>query len=113
MTMKLKSRVSAEYADKKITLYRTQAVEYEGELALALLERWGMVAATDDGEDSTGRSKLALLRPEQVVERAFTVAHLAIKELDARGLFATLPDLNEVNAERDRKSAAREAKEPA
>lgn len=43
-------------------------------VACALLEKWGMVAAVEDGEDSAGRQKLRLMSPEELVKRAFDTA---------------------------------------
>lgn len=41
--------------------------------AAQLIERWGMVAAIPDGEDSTGRQKLRLLTPSELIERSFEI----------------------------------------
>ena len=38
--------------------------------ALDMLQRWGMVAAVDDGEDKAGRAKIRLATPDELVELA-------------------------------------------
>lgn len=102
--------------EKSVTLYVTKALDREAEFALALVERWGLVAGVPEGEDSAGRAQLRLLTPAEVVARAFDCAKLAYAEAEKRGLVIDLPDLNEVNKEVDAKNAARvkrEAKEEA
>src|SRR5215207_3668850 len=42
-------------------------------MAVALIEKWGMVAAIPDGEDSSGRQKLRMMKPKEMVERAVDV----------------------------------------
>lgn len=53
-------------------------------LALDLTRSWGMVAGKPGGEDSGGREKLALLTPQEVVDRACETAELLIAEFESR-----------------------------
>lgn len=55
-------------------------------LAMTLIEKWGMVAATvADGEDSAGRSRMRLLTPAEVVGRACETAERAVEEMHRLG----------------------------
>ena len=64
----------------------SHVVTLEGRCALGMIEKWGMVAAIEGGEDSAGRQKLRLATPAELVERAFETARLAFKEVTERGL---------------------------
>ena len=77
-----------QYGNKlpSISLHETELLEFEAKLAIELLTKWGMVAATEDGEDTAGRSKMRLLRPAEVVNRAFECAELALIKARTKGL---------------------------
>jgi hypothetical protein len=60
--------------------------------ALALLERWGMIAAEIDGEDSAGRTKARLMTPEEMVTRACDTANLVWDEFEKREWLLMLPE---------------------
>ncbi len=72
-------------------LYSSEMPEPEATFAMQMLERWGMVAAMDDGEDSAGRQKIRVATPEELVWRACTVAEVAFAEFDRRGWMLKLP----------------------
>ncbi|MEE9316538.1 MAG: hypothetical protein V3U97_05455 [bacterium] len=68
----------------------------EAELAIRFLEKWGMIAGKEDGEDSVGRSKIRLLTEEEIVERACKSSDLMCKEAEKRGWFLHIdPDEGE------------------
>jgi hypothetical protein len=90
-----------------VTVFKTETVDQVGALAYGFLERWGLVAAVEDGEDSAGRQKLRLPTPSEVVTRAFDIAEAATAEARKRGHMIALPDLNVLNAEADAKAAAK------
>lgn len=101
---------SDSYDDKRIVLYETEVLNKEAQFALEVIERWAMVAAKDAGEDSAGRHCVKLASEQEVVDRAFTVAKLAFMHMRATGMFIQLPDLNDVNAERDAAKAPKKDK---
>ena len=107
----MKYRISdrLEY-EKEVKLYYTEAPNQECQFALQMLERFGLIAARPDGEDTAGRQKGELLPVADTVARAFDLAEEAFRVARARGLMLTLPDLNDVNAEKDAERAARDAK---
>ncbi len=103
----MKVRITDEhnYGDKKVSLYVTEVPNKEAEFALELLCRFGLIAGTPDGEDSTGRQKAALLPVAETVTRCFDLAHEAYRMARERGLMVTLPDVNEINADKDAERA--------
>lgn len=54
-------------------------------IAADLITKWGMVAAVEDGEDSSGRSKLRLATEIEVVERAVKCTNLLLRAADEAG----------------------------
>jgi hypothetical protein len=106
---KVRITSSRGYGDKEVVVYHSESPDYEAALAFSFIERWGMVTAVPDGEDSAGREKARLLTPSEVVDRAFMIAALALAEARKRDLMQTLPDLNEINAAQDKKRAKEEA----
>lgn len=61
-------------------------------IAKEMAERWGMVAALPDGEDTSGRQKLRIMTPEELVERACTVAELLWLDFEKRGWTLDIPE---------------------
>lgn len=80
-----------------VSKHETEDVEREGFLAISLIEKWGMVAGQPEGEDSAGRSITRLQTPEELIDRAFTVAELAFARLREKGLIHQLPTIKEIN----------------
>lgn len=70
---------------REVKLVSDLAPNSEMNLALILLEKWGMALADNDGEDSAGRAKYKIMDPKKVVARAFTMAELAFREGKKRG----------------------------
>ena len=58
----------------------TQMPHPVAQFAMQLIERWGMIAGTPDGEDSAGRMKVRLLAPEEIVARACRTAEIAFEQ---------------------------------
>lgn len=75
-----------EYTLGNIINISTITFDERATMAYKLIERWGMVAATPDGEDSAGRSKLRLCTPDEMVERAFKTVDLFFGGAEARGM---------------------------
>ena len=66
--------------------------DVEGKIVIDLITRWGMVAAIPDGEDSSGRQKLRLMTPEELVERAVSTAHIFVEQAKRESLAIELPE---------------------
>ena len=80
----MKSTIINKYGIQAV--HESEHFELEGALAVVMIERWGMIAAVEDGEDSSGRSKLRALTPEELVTRAFDTAKLAMARAREAGL---------------------------
>ena len=97
----IESKVRGKYADTLRVLYHeSETPEQEAKLALLFLERWGMVMGEPDGEDSAGRSRVRLATPDELVDRAFAIAHLAMDKARSTGLIhqgPTLADLEKTD----------------
>jgi len=95
--------VNQRYYDEddmpSIKIHDTEAPNFEGNLALSLIERWGMVQGADGGEDSTGRAHITLMPPEEVVDRAIKVARLTTARLRDEGWMLNLPTIAEMENE--------------
>ena len=64
--------------------------------AMSIIERWAMVAAKPDGEDSAGRAKIALSDVGDIVNRACDIAALAFLEFEHRGWLTPCPTVAEM-----------------
>ena len=60
-------------------------LEARANFAAQLIERFGLVAGRDDGEDSVGRRALKLLDPQEVVDRAFAISNAFFDRAEADG----------------------------
>ena len=94
----------------RIITHETESPNIEARLALVLVERWGLVAAKDEGEDAAGRSKVVLLNPEEVVSRACITAELLVAALRARSWMIPVPEWDEARRQA-RESYEREIEE--
>jgi len=83
---------------KNVQVHETEIPNWEARLATALIERWGVVVADNDGEDAAGRSKLRLLSPQETVGRACDIAAAAVEQFRTRGWVVNLPTLAEIAA---------------
>lgn len=77
--------------NKEAVLFATNVLQLRGEIAVELVSKWGMVAGTPDGEDSTGRQKLRLLTPEELVERACKTSALLVESMQVSNWMLNLP----------------------
>jgi len=64
--------------------HENELLELEARVAIEFVTKWGMVAGMPDGEDSSGRAKLRLSTPEEVVERACVISELLFAEIRKR-----------------------------
>lgn len=78
-----------------VIVHDDEILQFEGDLACRLIERWGVVAAAPDGEDAAGRQKIRLGTPEEVVDRACACAALMTEQLRLRGWLSKGPSLEE------------------
>ncbi len=76
--------------EKEIVLHQRRMVDQRASFAMQLMERWGMVAATPDGDDSSGRQKMRHLDPDEVARFACETSQFAFAEFEKRGWIAVV-----------------------
>lgn len=85
--------IDSEYKIPRVSVHEREYANFEARIAVSLVERWGMVAAEADGEDSGGRAKLRRMTSDEIVDHACkTAAGLAAK-FRALGWMIELPSL--------------------
>lgn len=111
MSKSQKVRIRPQFRgdQKDVVVYSVEHADQTAVFAMQLLEKWGLVAAIPDGEDSAGRAKLRLPTVNEIVTRAFDIAEVSMSEARMRDLMVNVPDLNEINKESDDAEAAKEA----
>lgn len=87
------SKIQEKFESKTVVLWDIEVPENEAKFAMSMIERWGMVAGIEDGEDGAKRQKLRLATPEELVKRAFEVASITFKTIRDEGLMHITPDL--------------------
>lgn len=75
----------------EVLIFKRVAENQLAAVALALVERWGMVAGAPDGEDSAGRARGRLQTPIELVTRACETAAALYDELERRGWLMDVP----------------------
>lgn len=106
MTTEVKAYPAYGREQFKLVIHDTDVPTFEGRLAITLMEKFGLIACTDAGEDSAGRHQLRLMEPSDVVVRACELAEIMTRALQVRGWIVKAPNIAE--AERQIKE-----KEPA
>ena len=77
--------------ETEILVCNTKACGLQAQLALSLLERWGLIATEPDGEDSAGRQRMKLLGVADMVTRACDTAEAMYAEFEKRDWLLALP----------------------
>lgn len=107
----MESAITDKYGlNKGVNLNETEQLEREAQVAFALIERWGLIACVEDGEDSRGRFKIRILTPDELVGRAFAVAKLAMTTARDSGLVHLSPSLAEIELAHKEAEEARDQK---
>ncbi len=84
-------RFRHEYA-RSAQMQNTSMPDMRGQFAIEFAKHYGMITGTLDGEDSQGRSRMRLLTPAEVVERAVAVADRLFDAIDANGWLHDVPE---------------------
>ena len=93
----IESRVVKKYNEPHCLINENEHPELEAKMAISFIEKWGMISGMDDGEDSSGRQKIRMATPEEVVERAFQIAKLTMDTARGKGLIHKGPTFEELN----------------
>ena len=73
-----------------------QQPDARAQFAMLCVERWAMVAAEADGEDSAGRAKVRRMTPGEVAAHACVCTDRLFAEFAARGWIVTVPIMAEL-----------------
>ncbi len=73
-------------------IHRTLETVSVAKIAIEMASRWGMVAATQDGEDSAGRQKLRSLEPDELADKACRTAQALWSRFERLGWLVTIPE---------------------
>lgn len=73
-------------------LYRTVETTTVAKMAIEMCSRWGMVAATPDGEDTAGRQRLRSLEPDELADKACRTAQALWMRFERLGWLVAIPD---------------------
>lgn len=84
---------------REVIDYRLEYPDWVARMATTMVEKWGMVTAESDGEDTSGRAKLRLSTPDELVTRAVDTAEKLIAALRERGHVVRTPSYEEVLTE--------------
>lgn len=84
---------AVQYGEAKVVYHARIVQDPVAELAYRLCERWGTIAGLPDGEDSSGRQKIALMPVDELVKRSCDTAQALFAEFDKRGLLLAIPPL--------------------
>lgn len=112
-TITAKNDSRAFKAGNEFSNYSSSIIEIEfrkpslrARLMFGYLEKWGLVAAMPDGEDSAGRAKLRLPTTEELVGRSGEIADAAATLAEENGWFDETPEeiINEFLGEEDEAS---------
>ena len=96
--MTLQYKIGNQYSNsrKDLMVHETEMLELEASFACDMMKHLGIVACKSGGEDTSGRQKLALLTPVEVVDRALAISQYAFEKFREKGLVAVVPDISEV-----------------
>ena len=83
-----------------VIFHNRKRLSIKGEIASRLMEHFAIVAAQEDGEDSTGRRAFKLQTPEQVVSRACDIAENLVNEFEKRGWIIDIPAYEDIPVSR-------------
>ena len=106
----LKNKYSSELDTPSMMIHDTETLTNRARMTAAFVERWGMVAAEDGGEDSQGRAKLKLTTTEDVVSRACAMTDLLFNVFEEKGWIHHSPTIAEIKATFDEEEKAEKEK---
>jgi len=85
-----------------IVVHTDEILTERARFAFSLIEKWGLVAAMPDGEDSSGRAKLRLPSSQELVTRSCEISELVFDECERRGWVIKGPSAEEMRRFEDK-----------
>ena len=86
---------------KTVVVHDDEYLSLRAKLTFQLIERWGLVAAMPDGEDSSGRAKLRLPTSQELVTRSCEISELLFDECGRRNWLIKGPSAEELKQKID------------
>lgn len=90
------SKYSSRFSYTEAILCRIKEPITVAKMAVEMVNRWGLVAAIPDGEDSAGRQKLRLQTPEELATHACSAAAALWANFEKRGWLIAVPEPRKV-----------------
>lgn len=87
---------SPKYELSGITVHARKRYSMRAELAINLVSHFALIAAKDDGDDTSGRRASKLQSTDEVVNRACDIAEKMIDELEKRNWIIDIPAYEEI-----------------
>ncbi len=84
--------IADRFTMKEPIIYKKRLLGLAAGISVEMVQKWGLVAAMDDGEDSTGRHKVRMMTIEELVQRACDSAQKLIEEFEKRDWLLELPE---------------------
>jgi len=88
--------VKARYGDERYVLHHLKQLDSRASLACQFAERWAMVAAMEDGEDSAGRQKVRRMTPGELADHACECVSALMEQFQVRGWLLEVPNFEQV-----------------
>lgn len=82
-------------SDVSFAVHETEHLTIRAKICLELIQRWGLIAGEDGGEDSTGRAKIKTQDPSKVVARAIAITQEFFVQTHSRGWIHELPSMED------------------
>ena len=82
--------------DPQPRIFNSEQLNWKARLTLRLIERWGLLTAVQEGEDSQGRAKLNQESPKAIVDRAISIAEITVDRLHGMGWVERNPSYEDV-----------------
>lgn len=83
------------YTNKtNVMIHDKRVPDMRAKFAMVLMERWGMVTAAPDGDDTVGRQKFRRLDPYEVAQYACEVSRHAFDRFEQLGWIADIGDFD-------------------
>jgi hypothetical protein len=92
--MAVKFYVDEKYRNsrKEIVIHDEEHLTTEARVAISLVEKWGMIYANIEGEDSSGRQKFETASVSEVVKRACDMTESLFDEMRKRNWVPIMPN---------------------
>lgn len=91
-------RVGDRYSNSRqdYILHETEILSQEAAFTCDLLKQFGIIAGTDNGEDSSGRAKMTYVDVDFIVDRAVSISEKAFARFREKGWITDGPSIDDL-----------------